>query len=139
MIDVVNLSDYTTIECDLEDLPSFISERVKSHLMLDETPYICIGTRVVMGFEVYITTYNRVIKSTVQIHGKKLNFDSENKTTSIVFSEIFGLAHKEYRENRPFYDLNVLAHSLELSFTFGNKELFSKFASRIVASLAKRQ
>ena len=137
MIDIVNLPDYTTIECDLKDLPSFISERVKSHLISEEVPNICMSTRVVMGFDVYcITTHHRVIKSTVRIDRKRLEFASANKTTSILISEIFGLSHEEYKR---FYNLYILSHSKKLEFTFSNKELFSKFTKEIVLSLTERQ
>ena len=139
MIDVVNLPDYTIMECNLDDLPSLIVERIKLHLLREETPYICIASRQHMGFEVYLTTYNRIIKSTVWIERKNLNFDSKNETTSIFFSEVIGLAHEEFGKNQHFWKLDVLCVSKKLELTFNDREIFSKFVNRILLTLNERQ
>jgi hypothetical protein len=133
MLDVINLPDDTTIECDLREIPQELAERVNLHLLHDEAPFLCMMTKFFNGVAVYALTSYRAVKVKAMINKKKLDFrEYDAGSSSLIFPDFRGLTHDEHGANPINYDLHFLGHSGNIEFQFKDKNLFFKFAGAIV-------
>jgi hypothetical protein len=134
MLDVINLPDDTTIECDLQEIPQEFVERVNLHLLENEVPFLCVLTKFFDGVGVFVLSPYRAVRVKAKIHKKKLTFtEYDAGSGSLMFSDFRGLTHKEHGAHPTNYDLHFLGHSGSIEFQFKDKNLFFKFASGIVS------
>ena len=133
MLDVTNIPDDTTIECDLQELPSELVERVNLHLLENEEPYLCVFTKFFDGVAVNTLTVYRAVKVKAKLNKGKLIFtEYDAGSNSLIFSDFKGLTHTERGSHPTSYDLHLLGHSGSVEFHFKDKNLFLKFAREVV-------
>src|SRR5687767_14197545 len=127
MLDVINLPDDTTIECNLREIPQELVERINLHLLENEVPFLCMLTKFYDGVDVYILTSYRAVKVKAKIDKGKLIFTKHDAGSySLMFSDFRGLTHEEHGAHPTSYDLHFLGHSRSVKFQFKDKDLFFK-------------
>ncbi len=140
MLDIINLPEFTTIECSLNDLPLPIIEKINPFLNQDEGPHLCIvHTDSLVGekireFRVYVISPLCVIYLVNEAKDGKYVFDTptHGHEGCIFLSEITGVQRREWSKGGK---VKLVSPSgvMDVEFIFRDLKLLRKFETFLIS------
>jgi hypothetical protein len=145
MIDLVRLSNYSTLECNLADLPAFLAGKVKIHLLDNEEILLCVVVKETVNIKVQLVSRLRlvVVKAYIEKgeikHAGEQTFNPED--VSMRFGNLVGLTHHEitHRNGHHHYYLAAIGTNLTIGLEFWDGDLLNKFSQAMLYSANELQ
>ncbi|MHB9057089.1 MAG: hypothetical protein ACYC2P_13240 [Paludibacteraceae bacterium] len=139
MLDIFKLTLPTMKECNLNDLPIELADKIKCFLSDNETPVLCILRKVEVGWvTVYAITSSYVIKVVNKIQNNVLlRVHWENQASCIFFSAIKTIGCEFEDDDKVTIVLRGETLDLVDRYSFTDLNLFTKFRNLIFS--LKRQ
>ena len=142
MIDLIELSRNTTIECSLSDLYSALETELRLHLYDDETPNLCMITKkkdkaleeLQGDLSVQLVTPYRIVRAVAYVDEKKreIYISKSQPIRSSMLNDYVGLRHWE---SPPLYYLKILTRSdHDFSLVFASSESRRVFTKSMMDS-----